>query len=132
MRRRGNSRCYTYGQDRGVILKDEEFTPTEFEEDSKPKNVLTTYHCKMVILHPRELLLTYRYNSELSVLRAADRNISNLYVGFVKQVTDKSFDASMVFFMVPSDGGRYSYVSESYPVRYGGLRCYSRYRFVTV
>ena len=86
----------------------------------------------MVILHPRELLLTYRYNSELSVLRAADRNINNLFVGFVKQVTGKSFDVSMAFFMVPSDGGRYSYVNESYPVRYSGLRCYSRHRLVAV
>ena len=41
---------------------------------------------KMVILHPRELLLTYRDNSGLSVLRAADRNINNLFVGSVKQV----------------------------------------------
>ena len=41
---------------------------------------------KMVILYPRELLLTYRDNSELSVLRVADRNINNLFVGFVKQV----------------------------------------------
>ena len=86
----------------------------------------------MVILHPRELLLTYRYNSELSVLWAADRNISNLFVGFVKQVTGKSFYDTMVFFMVLSDGGRYSNVSESYLVRYGGPRCYSRHRLVTV
>ena len=41
---------------------------------------------KMIILHLRELLLTYRDNSELFVLRAADRNIYNLFVGFVKQV----------------------------------------------
>ena len=41
---------------------------------------------KMIILHLQELLLTYRDNSELSVLRAADRNIYNLFVGFVKQV----------------------------------------------
>ena len=41
---------------------------------------------KMVILHPQELLLTYLDDSKLSVLRAADRNINNLFVGFVKQV----------------------------------------------
>ena len=35
---------------------------------------------KIVILHPRELLLTYRDNDDLSVLRAADRNINNLFV----------------------------------------------------
>ena len=41
---------------------------------------------KMVILHPQELLLTYLDDCKLSVLRAADRNINNLFVGFVKQV----------------------------------------------
>ena len=41
---------------------------------------------KMVILYPQELLLTYLDDSKLSVLRAADRNINNLFVGFVKQV----------------------------------------------
>ena len=70
---KGSNGYYTCGQDMGVVLKDEEFTPTELEEDSKPKNMLATYHCKMVISHPRELLLTYRYNSELSVLWVADR-----------------------------------------------------------
>ena len=40
----------------------------------------------MVIWYPWEFLFTYRGNNELSVLRAADRNINNLFVGFVKQV----------------------------------------------
>ena len=41
---------------------------------------------KIEILHHRELLLTYLDDCKLSVLRAADRNINNLFVGFVKQV----------------------------------------------
>ena len=41
---------------------------------------------KIEILHQQELLLTYLDDSKLLVLRAADRNINNLFVGFVKQV----------------------------------------------
>ena len=39
----------------------------------------------MVILHHRELLLAYQDNSELSVLRGADRNINNLFVGLLSK-----------------------------------------------
>ena len=35
---------------------------------------------KMIVLHLWELLLTYRDNDDLSVLRAADRNINNSFV----------------------------------------------------
>ena len=35
---------------------------------------------KMVILHPRELLLAYQDISELSVLWCTDHNINNLFV----------------------------------------------------
>ena len=39
----------------------------------------------VVMLHPRELLLAYQDNSELSVLRGADRNINNLFVGLLSK-----------------------------------------------
>ena len=58
---------------------------------------------KMVILYSWELLLTYRDNGDLSVLRAADRNINNLFVGFVKQVTGRSSYVSMVLFRMSCD-----------------------------
>ena len=40
----------------------------------------------MVILHLGNYSLAYRDNDELSILRAADRNIDNILVGFVKEV----------------------------------------------
>ena len=39
----------------------------------------------VVILHPQEIL-TYHDNSELSISRAADRNIKDLFVELVKQL----------------------------------------------
>ena len=51
---------------------------------------------KIVILHPRELLLTYRDNDDLSVLRAADRNINNSFVDSLSKQPGRLFYVSIV------------------------------------